>query len=384
MVLFMRTGRGTAAEAIVAVSTSTGQVTARLPIGVADGRWSVFYAAATGASKTTVTAYDPRSGASLRHVSLPGSFALPVIVAGGLPGGLASDGHTLVLVDQAPATGSSRFAVVDTAFARPVRLVSLPGDFAFDALSPDARSLFLIEHLGGAGSGHYQVRLFDTASGVLVPGVIVDKRDIGEAMEGRPVARATSAFGQTVYTLYVKTDGSAFVHELDTIAGLAQCVDMPAAATATTAADVAAWRLGLWGSDPPYAVNGRLGILVALNPGTVRATVPIPTGSTPGSVELAVSADGAGLYLAAPGGVTAVSTTSFAPVGKVWPTPPLAGIAMPTDGRSLYGVLDSGTGLVQIAISNPGAGSISSLAFADRLAQDQGAIDVLAIVAGDR
>ena len=57
---------------------------------------------------------------------------------------------------------------------------------------------------------------------------------------------------------------------------------------------------------------------------------------------------------------------------------------MPTDGRTLYGILDSGTGIVQIAISNQGAESISSLAFADQPTQDQVAIDLLAIVAGDR
>lgn len=382
--LFMRTGRGTAAEAIVAIAATTGQVAARLPVGVADGHWTVLYAAATIDGETTVTAYDPSSGATLRRISVPGSFALPVIVAGELPGGLASDGHTLVLVDQAPAPGSSRFALLDTTFATPARFVTLPGGFAFDALSPDARNLFLIEHLGPAASGHYQVRLYDTAAGALVPGAIVDKRNIGEAMEGRPVARVTSVDGQWVYTLYVKTDGTAFVHELDTTAALALCVDLPAAATATTAADVAAWRLGLRGTDPPYAANGNLGILVGLNPGTVRSTGRMPTGGTAGSAELAVAADGSALYLAGPGGVTTVSTSSFGTLGKVLPTSPLAGIAITDDGRSLYGVLGAGTGMVDITVSGPGVGSIASLPFGDLPAGDRIGIELLAIADGGR
>ena len=60
---------------------------------------------------------------------------------------------------------SRGWTLVDTGLAAPARFVTLRGGFAFDALSPDARYLYLIEHLGAVGSGHYQVRAYDSTVG---------------------------------------------------------------------------------------------------------------------------------------------------------------------------------------------------------------------------
>src|SRR5207249_3230039 len=113
------------------------------------------------------------------------------------------------------------------ALAADPRIVELRGSFPFDAIGPDGRYLFLIERIGEAGSDHYQVRAWDSAVGRLLDAPIVDKREIGELMEGAPVARAMSADGQWAHTLYLKEDGTAFVHQLDTRNGLALCVDLP-------------------------------------------------------------------------------------------------------------------------------------------------------------
>lgn len=377
--LFLRSALGTPADAIVAVSSATGHMVARLPLGVADAGWSVLYAAATAGDRTTVTAYDPRSGSILRRLSLPGSFSLPVVVPGGLPGGLATDGRTLVLVDRASQTGSSRFAFLDAALASRPRFVTLSSDFAFDALSPDAHYLYLIEHLGQTGSGHYQVRVYDSAAGALMPGAIVDKRNVGEAMEGRAVARVTAAGGQWVYTLYVKTDGTAFVHELDTLHTLALCADLPKEAKATTAADVMAWRLGQSGTGLPYAANGHLGILVALDAGGVRSTGKMAPASATGSDELAVAADGQALYLAGPDGVRTFSSGTLLPVGHELRTVPLSGIAISAGGRWLYSVTEDGIGIVEIAIAGPGAASSTTVPFVDMPTQDRMPMRLLAI-----
>ena len=46
-------------------------------------------------------------------------------------------------------------------------------------------------------------------------------------MTGLPVARARSADGGRVYTLYVGGPSHAFVHALDTREGAARCIDLP-------------------------------------------------------------------------------------------------------------------------------------------------------------
>lgn len=377
--VFLRSTPTSSLAGIIAVSTATGHVLARLPLGVADAGWSVLYAAATADDRTTVTAYDPRSGAILRQLSLAGSFALPVVVPGGRPEGLSTDGRTLVLVDRAPQRGSSRFAFLDTALASPPRVATLPGDFAFDALSPVARDVYLIEHLGGTGSGHYQVRLYDAVAGTLADGAIVDKRNVDEVMEGRPIARVTSADGQWVHTLYVKTDGTAFVHQLDTTERYALCTDLPEDAVATTAADVGAWRLAIRGTDPPYAANGHLGILVGLDLGDVRVTGRMATPYATGSDELAIAPDGQTLFLAGPDGMSSVSTGDLVAAGDVLRTPPLAGIAITPDGRWLYGVAEDGTGIVELEIAGPGVSMSVTVPFVDVTTQDQMPMRLLAV-----
>jgi hypothetical protein len=161
---------------------------------------------------------------------LQGRFDLPVVTVGGQLGGLSHDGGTLVLAPaRGPAGGSTRFAVLDAALADAPRYVALEGSFAFDALSPDGRRLFLIEHLPPVGSAHYQVRMLDLSTGVIEPAPLIDKRFPDEQMHGYPLARTESIDGTWVYTLY--RDGARnFVHALLTD-GAAFCIDLPAAET---------------------------------------------------------------------------------------------------------------------------------------------------------
>jgi hypothetical protein len=46
-------------------------------------------------------------------------------------------------------------------------------------------------------------------------------------MQGRATARATTADGRWVYTLYQNPGGYPFVHALDTVKGIAHCVGLP-------------------------------------------------------------------------------------------------------------------------------------------------------------
>jgi hypothetical protein len=60
-------------------------------------------------------------------------------------------------------------------------------------------------------------------------------------MTGWPVTRATSADGAWAFTLYVKGNGSGFVHALDTVDRRAVCIDLPWKDLATWAFDVRLW-----------------------------------------------------------------------------------------------------------------------------------------------
>jgi hypothetical protein len=149
----------------------------------------------------------------------------------GVRGGVSHDGRTLVLGDGTPRNGPyrspSRFAVVDTRTLRPLRLLTLKGDFSFDALSPNGRVLYLVQHLGGNDLTRYVVRGYDLRAGRMLPQRIADKRQRGWVMSGFPISRATSANGRWAYTLYGNEGGYPFVHALDTLHRSAVCIGIP-------------------------------------------------------------------------------------------------------------------------------------------------------------
>ncbi len=182
------------------------------------------YAVRFDGARTTVAAAGGATPASTR---IPGRYWLPVVVAGQGPEGVSGDGGTLVLQGVHGSDGLSRFALLDTGLATPARTVALKGDFSYDAISPDGRLVFLIQHLPPAGSDHYVVRAYDSATGALREGAIVDKRTPTEAMNGQPLARVATPGGGLVATLYLRRTGEPFVHLLDTIDGFALCADLP-------------------------------------------------------------------------------------------------------------------------------------------------------------
>jgi hypothetical protein len=225
--------------------------------GLSDG--ATVYTASVEGAATRVAAVDAASGRELRSTVVDGAFELPVVTSAGLLGGLSHDGSTLVL--QQPGY-PSRLAIVDTSFAEPAEVIELAGEFSYDALSPDGHLLYLIEHLPPANSDRYNVRVYDLLAGRLGANPIVDKRVAAAGpMSGYPVARAETADGGWVYTLY--QGDHAFVHALDT-AGGAFCIDLPQSAASAEA--VEAWTLRL---DPEharlYVENAELGLTVTID-----------------------------------------------------------------------------------------------------------------------
>jgi hypothetical protein len=180
-----------------------------------------------GTDLVEVSTRDHSVGPALR---IPGEWGLPYTAAGAE--GLSHDGRMLVLGTAGIGISSpSRFLVVDPQHLRVVRTIALDGYFTYDALSPDASRLYLIQYTHGRSqdTSRYIVRAYDTRTNRLLPGKIAARDEDGgeETMTGYAMTRTTSAGGRWVYTLYQKPSGEPFVHALDTVRGVAHCIDLP-------------------------------------------------------------------------------------------------------------------------------------------------------------
>jgi hypothetical protein len=204
---------------------SPGVVTGR--DGTLGPAGAVRYVALPSERATAVAAVRTSDGRVLRYTTVPGSLGIAQVAFDGTTEGVSRDGKTLVLATYAGAGGVTRFAVLRTAPLRLRKTVTLRGNWSFDALSPDARTLYAIEYLGTGANPRYNVRAVSLVTGRPLGAPIVDKREPGEAMNGFPVARATGTDGSWAYTLYGKPDGTAFVHALDLRRRSALCVDLP-------------------------------------------------------------------------------------------------------------------------------------------------------------
>jgi hypothetical protein len=186
------------------------------------------YATLANGRSTTVNA-SRLNGVVLRWRDIRGHWGIPGVTVGGVAGGLSGDGRTLVLVPSqtAPLPTRSVFQVVRTSDLAPLQRVVLKGIFDFDALSPDGSRLYLIQHVSQQNLSHYVVRAYDLARRRLLPGRIADRTQRGWVMAGYPLARATSAGGRWIYTLYMRPGGTPFVHALDATRGVAHCIGIP-------------------------------------------------------------------------------------------------------------------------------------------------------------
>lgn len=194
--------------------------------GIARGK--VLYVALPAGDRTVVRAISRSSGRVLRHVAVNGRFGLPMVAFDGTVSGLSADGHTLVLGQErtSPYRSASSFTVLDVPRLKVRSVVKLRGDFSFDALSPNGKTLYLIEHVSKQNVARYRVRAYDLAAGELLSKMVTDKSRWQSVMVGIPQARATTKDQRWAFTLYV--GGShPFVHSLDTRKAYAVCIDLP-------------------------------------------------------------------------------------------------------------------------------------------------------------
>ena len=200
--------------------------------GVLSPDGSLRYIALSSGTNTVLAEMQTKDGTLRMETPLLGSYGIPTIVAGGPGAGLSLDGRTLV-VGNPGLDLVSRFLVYDTRTLRMKNSILLEGSFAFDALSPDASRLYLVQHTQASYGdySHYVVRAYDLRTNRLLPGRIADRTQKGWVMDGYPLTRVTSADGRWVYTLYQNggVGGYPFIHALDTVRGVAHCIGVPLA-----------------------------------------------------------------------------------------------------------------------------------------------------------
>jgi hypothetical protein len=208
-------------DAAVAAGPSPGVTNA-----IAAENGEIRYVATAGVGETTLAVVRTRDGRVLRYASLSGSYGIPLVTYTGTSGGLSRDGRSLVLATPGGAAPTTAFVLVDTRKLHIKQRVVLKGTWSFDALSPDARTLYLIQYLQPQNAIRYRVRAYDLAAHRPIAGAIVDPEEKGP-MAGLPIARTTTRDGVWAYTLYQGVGASKpFIHALDTVHRRAVCIDL--------------------------------------------------------------------------------------------------------------------------------------------------------------
>jgi hypothetical protein len=228
--------------------------------GIARG--PVRYVAVATGSTTVVEAVQRRGGRVVRYATVPGNLGIPTVAYDGTTAGLSHDGRTLVLADVAGSSQlrkTSSFAILAARQLKLRHVVRLRGDFSFDALSPGARTLYLIEHVS-VQSASYRVRAYDLGARRMLPQVIIDKTSWESVMRGYPYTRTVSKDGRWVYTLYGGGE-HPFVHALDTRNAHAVCIDLP---KSWNKLDLGAMRLHLKGNGRIFIRHFSGGIALAI------------------------------------------------------------------------------------------------------------------------
>jgi hypothetical protein len=267
----MRIPRWAVVGAVVAVATVASGVALGagpwpgLAQTVVDPAGQVRYVATRADGSTTVKARRVGDRALLVSQTFDGAYGIPAVTSNGLAGGLSPDGRVLVLAEPPNYQGlreQSRFLVVSTRTLSLASTIVLRGEFGFDALSPDGRTLYVVQHASRADLVSYVVRAYDLRARRLLPGAIVDRREPDETMRGYPVARATSQGGSWVYTLYSSGTSSdkPFVHALNAARRTAFCIDLP---SKVAAGNVWSARLELANGGRELVVRSGSGAAVA-------------------------------------------------------------------------------------------------------------------------
>jgi hypothetical protein len=248
-------------------------------VGVLAPSGDARYVTLPAGRNTVLARVKPAGGQIVASRLLQGRFTIPAVAYDGSAGGLSADGRTLTVIvprEDFPRV-QTELTVIDTRRLRPRQLISLRGDFSFDAISPHGSLLYLIEYVSARDPTRYAVRVYDLRSGRLLARPVIDPREPGEKMRGSPLTRATSAGGRWAYTLYDDAGKTLFIHALDTSTRSARCIDLDTLA----GADSSQLRLHLNRAGNTLTVGRNQQRLAVVDTSTFRVHTPTSAAAAP-------------------------------------------------------------------------------------------------------
>jgi hypothetical protein len=193
--------------------------------GAAQGAFR--YVAVPTPGWTSLQVIERDGGRVLKWMNLKGDWGIPSVTPDAGAEALLRDDRTIVLGDATygpKLRKHSSFLFVDTKRLRVRRTIHLTGHFTFDALSPDARYLYLTEYVSPQNFSEYRVRAYDLRTSRLLPKIVSDRSSWETTMQGWPISRVHRA--AWAFTLYA-TGGRPFIHALDTRHVSAVCLELP-------------------------------------------------------------------------------------------------------------------------------------------------------------
>lgn len=336
-----------------------------LPVGVPNETWGSIVTATPGDDTTVIERLIVQPGFDRWTQEIDGRWALPTIGLDPIPVGVSADRSMIVLIDADAEHGAagadrttSRFAVVDgrLPLAYEPRILELDGAFDFDALSPDGALLYVAEQVRGPLEARYQVRVVETATGVLRDGIIVDKRDVDEEMAGWPVDQLRRPDGM-VMTLYRGAE-YPFVHALSSLEAWAVCIDLPTRGfhDIEAADDWGIVSLGAGKGD--LAVNASLGIAVEIDPSelSIRRSVDFEPSAAagfrlakfghgdigPAGRRVVTAPDRGSVFAAGEGGVVRIDAAELHVQQRYLTGTAVDGLALTPDGSTLFALTTTG------------------------------------------
>jgi hypothetical protein len=341
-------------QIVAVIDTHSRTTERRLPWGIPSTDGKHFYSV----SRQSLQDIDPRSGAALRTLELPGFYEMPPATLSGIPGGLSQNGRYLVLQTAGQRT-SSHMLLIDTKQFSVAKRIDLEGKFDFDAVNNNGQSIYVIEYPNPADS-YYHVRVYDVSLGRLAIGSVVDKAEPNEVMTGVRLSGVFSPDGQWLYSIYTRDKKGAFVHALNLNQPFAVCLDLPGSGYSASMNGFD-WSIAITPDGRHlYAANGPMGLVTEIDnrdgarPSIVRTGKIESAGSTAsvfvrdvaakemGRHAAVVSKDGNTLVTAGAKGLIWIDTGSLQVRNRALADWRVQSLAASPDGARIYALNDAG------------------------------------------